>query len=68
MQYSIVFRFGFSDLIQAWHDSNDGVDEDVARRHDMTQALGLPLHDVISKSRVINSGWNFMLTICASCE
>ena len=34
----------------------------------MTQALGLPLHDVIAKSRVINSGWNFMLIICAPCE
>ena len=35
VQYRIVFRFGFSDLIQAWHDSNDGLDEDVAWRHDM---------------------------------
>ena len=24
IQCSIVFRFGFSNLIQAWHDSNDG--------------------------------------------
>ena len=59
---------GFSDLIQEWHDSNDGLDEDVDWIHDMTQALDLPLHDVIAKSRVINSGSNFMLTLCASCE
>ena len=62
-----MFRFGFSDLIQVWHVSNDDVDEDVAGRHDMTQALGLPLHEVITKSRVINSGLNFMLIICAPC-
>ena len=31
----------------------------------MTQALYLPLHEAITKSRVINSGWNFMLIICA---
>ena len=64
----LCFRFGFFYLIQEWHDSNDGLDEDVAWRHDMTQALDLPLHDVIAKSRVINGGSNFMLTLCASCE
>ena len=32
---------------------------------DITQALDLPLHEAIAKSRVINSGWNFMLIICA---
>ena len=63
-----MFRFGFSDLIQEGHDSNDVLDEHVAWRHGMTQALDLPLHDVIGKSRVMNSGCNFMLTICASCE
>ena len=47
--------------------ANDGLDEDVAWRHGMTQALNLPLHDVIAKSRVINSGWSFMLIICESC-
>ena len=31
----------------------------------MTQASDLPLHDVIAKNRVINSGCNLMLTICA---
>ena len=60
-----MFRFGFSDLIQEWHDSNDGLDEDVAWRHDMTQALDLPLHDVIANNRVINIGCNLMLSICA---
>ena len=30
VQCSIVFRFGFSNLIQEGHDSNDGLDEDVA--------------------------------------
>ena len=34
----------------------------------MSQALDLPLHEAITKSRVINSGWNFMLIICTSCE
>ena len=49
---------------------NDGWDKNVTWRHDMTQALGLPLHDVITKNRVINSVWNFMLIICvhAPCE
>ena len=42
----------FSDLIQEWYDSNDGLDEDVAWRHGMTQALDLPLHEDIAKSRV----------------
>ena len=58
----------FSELIQEWHDSNDGLDEDVAWRYGITQVLDLPLHDIIGKSRVINSGWNFMLIICTSCE
>ena len=60
----IVFRFGFSDLIQAWHALKDGLDENVTWRHDMTQALDLPLHEAITERRVINSGWNFMLIIC----
>ena len=38
-QCGIVFRFGFSNLIQAWHDLNDGLDENVTWRHGMTQAL-----------------------------
>ena len=59
-----MFRFGFSDLIQAWHALNDGLDENVTWRHDMTQALDLPLHEAITESRVTNSGWNFMLIIC----
>ena len=62
IQCSIVFGFGFSNLIQAWHrlgqESNDW-------GHGMTQALGLPLHEFIAKNRVINSSWNFTLIICA---
>ena len=61
-----MFRFGFSDLIQEGHDSSDGLDEDVPWRHDMTKSLDLPLHNAIGKSRVMDSGCNFMLTICAS--
>ena len=57
----IVFHFGCFDLIQALH---DGWAENLSWRHGMTQALGLPLHEAIAKSRVINSGWNFMLIIC----
>ena len=49
----------------AWHDSKDDWDQNLTWRHGMIQALGLPLHEVITKSRVINSGWNFMLIICA---
>ena len=60
-----MFRFGLSDLIKALYDSNDGLDEDGAWRHDTTQALDLPLHDVIAKIRVIDSGLNFMFFICA---
>ena len=51
-----MFQFGFFDLIQAWYDLNDGFDENVIWRHDMTRALDLPLHEAIAKSRVINSG------------
>ena len=68
VQCRIVFRFGFSDLIQGWHALNDGWDENVAWRNGMTQALDLPLHEAITKSRVTNSDWNFMLIICASYE
>ena len=68
VQCSIVFGFGFSDLSQAWHDSNDGLDDNLSWGHDMPKALCLPLHDAIAKSRVINIGWNFMLILCASCE
>ena len=63
---ALCFRFGFSDLIQVWHDLNDcwfGREYD-GWRHGMTQALGLPLHEVITKSSVINNGWDFMLIIC----
>ena len=66
--HSTEWEFEFSDLIEAWHDSNDGLDENVTWRHYMTQALDLPLHEVITKSRVMDSGWSFMLIICASCE
>ena len=37
-----------SDLIQEWHDSNEGLDEDVAWRCEITQALDLTLHDVMT--------------------
>ena len=63
----IGFRFGFSNSVQEWHDSNGGLGEDVAWRHGISQTLRLPLPDVIAKSRMINSGFNFMLDICAWC-
>ena len=55
------------DLFQAWHDLNGGLHENVNRRHGVNQDLDLPLHEVITKIIVINSGWNFMLIICALC-
>ena len=77
LQCSIVFGFGFSDIIQEGHDSNGGLDEDLAWRHDITRAsasrlaspkaLDLPLHEAIGKSRVISSGCNFIFTIRSFC-
>ena len=51
--------------IQAGHGLNDGLDANLTWRYGMTEAFDLPLHEVISKSREINGGWNFMLIICA---
>ena len=45
------------------YDSNEGLGKNVTWRHGITQALGLPLHDAVAKSRVMNSGWNFMLIV-----
>ena len=66
--YSVALccELGFPTRFRNGHDSNGGLGEDVAWRHGMTQALNLPLHDDgIAKSRMINSGFNFMLAICA---
>ena len=60
IQYSIVFRFGFSNLIRPGMGQ-----ESNGRRHGMAQALDLPLHEVIAKSRVINNSCTFMLIVCA---
>ena len=38
--------------------------ENVARGHGMAQALDLPLHELITKSRAINIGCNFMHRLC----
>ena len=67
-----AFRFAPSCFIYlqwcTWHDYDDGLGESATWRHDMMQALDLPLHKLGTKSsRVINSGCKYMLIVCASC-
>ena len=57
-----VFRLDLG-LAVHWHDLNDGLHENATWRNAMIQALGLPPHEAIIKSRVANSGWSFMLTV-----